>query len=88
MRSVVVKIENKEGLHARPASMIMQCASEFDSSVYLVVHQERVNAKSIMSLIGVSALYGSEVTLEIDGEDEAQAEEALKAVFASKFGEE
>jgi phosphocarrier protein HPr len=88
MQTLTLAIANKEGLHARPASMIMQCACEFEADVHLVVENERVNAKSIMSLISVNAMYGSQVLVEADGDDEQEALDALEALFASKFGED
>ncbi|NIZ47435.1 HPr family phosphocarrier protein [Entomospira nematocerorum] len=88
MKSMNVIVKNKEGLHTRPASLIMQCACEFSADVQLIVQDEVVNAKSIMSLIGVSAIQGSEVTIVADGEDEDAALSHLADLFDRGFDED
>jgi phosphocarrier protein HPr len=87
MERATLTVKNKEGLHARPASLIMQQASEFTSDVWLIVQDERVNAKSIMSLIGVSAVQHTPIIIEADGDDEIAAVATLVALFESGFGE-
>jgi phosphocarrier protein len=88
MQQQDVEIINKLGLHARPSARLTQLASSFKSNVFLSRNGRRVNAKSIMGVMMLAAAKGSTITLETEGEDEAEAIEALTDLIASGFGEE
>ncbi|MDZ7595024.1 MAG: HPr family phosphocarrier protein [Thiobacillus sp.] len=83
-----VEIVNKLGLHARPSARLTQLASGFKSNVFMSRNGRRVNAKSIMGVMMLAASKGSTITLETEGEDEAEAMEALAGLITSGFGEE
>ena len=83
-----VEIVNKLGLHARPSARLTQLASNFKSNVFMSRNGRRVNAKSIMGVMMLAASKGSTITLETEGEDEADAMEALAELISSGFGEE
>jgi phosphocarrier protein len=83
-----VEIVNKLGLHARPSARLTQLASGFKSDVFITRDGRRVNAKSIMGVMMLAAAKGSTVRLEIEGEDEAEAIDALAGLISSGFGEE
>ena len=83
-----VEIVNKLGLHARPSARLTQLASNFKSNVFMSRNGRRVNAKSIMGVMMLAAAKGSTVTLEVEGEDEVEAMEALAGLISSGFGEE
>ena len=83
-----VEIVNKLGLHARPSARLTQMASGFKSNVFMSRNGRRVNAKSIMGVMMLAASKGSTITLETEGEDEAEAMEALAGLISSGFGEE
>ncbi len=83
-----VEIVNKLGLHARPSARLTQLASSFKSRVFMSRNGRRVNAKSIMGVMMLAASKGSTITLETEGEDEAEAMEALAGLISSGFGEE
>ena len=83
-----VEIVNKLGLHARPSARLTQLASGFKSNVFMSRNGRRVNAKSIMGVMMLAASKGSIITLETEGEDEAEAMEALAGLISSGFGEE
>lgn len=80
-------INNKLGLHARPAAQVTQTAAKFQSEVWIAKNGRRVNAKSIMGVLMLAAGQGSIVTVDADGPDEAGAVEALGALIESGFGE-
>jgi phosphocarrier protein len=80
-------ISNRLGLHARPSAQITQAASRFTSEVWLSKNGRRVNAKSIMGVMMLAAGPGSVLTVEADGEDEAQAVDAIGRLIATGFGE-
>lgn len=88
MRQRDVEIVNKLGLHARPSARLTQLASGFKSNVFMSRNGRRVNAKSIMGVMMLAASKGSTITLETEGEDEAEAMEALAGLISSGFGEE
>ena len=83
-----VEIVNKLGLHARPSAKLTQLASSFKSQVFMTRNGRRINAKSIMGLMMLAAAKGSIITLETEGEDEAEAINSLADLIASGFGEE
>ncbi|HXF46463.1 MAG TPA: HPr family phosphocarrier protein [Burkholderiaceae bacterium] len=81
-------ITNKLGLHARPSAQLTQLASKFAAEIWIAKNGRRVNAKSIMGVMMLAAGYGSTVTVDADGPDEAEAVAALGALIEGKFGEE
>ena len=83
-----ITIINKLGLHARAASKLVNCASQFESEVFIVRNENRVNAKSIMGVMMLAAEQGSQITLRADGEDEREAIEALEKLIKDKFYED
>ena len=80
-------IINKLGLHARASAKLTKIAGAFPCQVWLSKGERRVNAKSIMGVMMLAAGIGSEIEIETDGEQEAQAMEALLGLLADKFGE-
>jgi phosphocarrier protein len=80
-------IINKLGLHARAASKFVSCASRYASSVHVSKDGQRVDGKSIMSVMMLAAGKGSVLDLEIDGPDEAEALTALRSLVEDYFGE-
>ncbi len=61
----VIQIENKLGLHARPALLFVNTASKFKADVYLGRDDHEVNGKSIMGVMMLAAEMGSKVTLSV-----------------------
>ncbi|MEY2780675.1 MAG: hypothetical protein RL307_379 [Pseudomonadota bacterium] len=82
-----VAIINKLGLHARASAKLTKLAGSFPCQVWVAKGDRRVNAKSIMGVMMLAAGIGSEVILETDGEQEAEAMQALVALINDKFGE-
>ncbi len=70
-------LTNDSGLHARPASFIVKAAADFKSDVFLIKDTMAYNAKSILGLISMGAGKGTELVLEVSGEDEEAAALAL-----------
>jgi phosphocarrier protein len=82
-----VTIQNRNGLHARPAAEIVKTAAKFKSDITLIRDDLEVNGKSIMGVMMLAAEYGSQLVLRVDGSDEQAAIDALAALIESKFGE-
>jgi len=81
------RISNKLGLHARASAKLTKLAGSFRSEIFLSRNGRRVNAKSIMGVMMLAAGIGSEIEIEIVGEDEAGAIDALVRLIDDKFGE-
>ena len=80
-------IENVAGIHTRPASVFVQTASKFKSRVQIRAKGKTGDAKSILMIISMGLVKGTEITIMADGEDAKEAVEALKELVDSKFGE-
>lgn len=70
-------IQVEPGLQARPAAQFVQKANAFVSEIFIEVENRRINAKSIMGLMSLALVKGTEVTLIANGPDEVQAIEEL-----------
>ena len=81
-------VSNRLGLHARATAKLVQELAPFRCSVTLQAKGREVNAKSIMGVMLLAAGQGTVVTVRVDGEDEAQAMEAVAALFERRFDEE
>ncbi len=77
MKKQMVQIQLENGLEARPIALLVQVASQFDSSIYLESEGKRVNAKSIMGMMTLVLSAGDTVTVSADGADE---DEAIKGI--------
>jgi phosphotransferase system HPr (HPr) family protein len=82
-----VTIINPQGIHARPANMIVKCCAQFASDVAIVKGSERINGKSILEILTLAATEGTELSLEADGPDAEEALAALAELIAQGFGE-
>ena len=87
MIRTTAKINNRLGLHARASAKLSKLAGSFRSDVFMSRNGRRVNAKSIMGVMMLAAGIGSEIEIEIEGEDEAAAMTALTTLIADRFGE-
>ena len=88
MNQEKITIENKTGIHARPASIFVQTATKFKSKIQLQAKGKTIDAESILMIMSMGLVKGTEVTIIADGPDEAEAVKALKDLIESKFGEE
>lgn len=73
MKKKIITVELPDGLEARPAAMLVQVASQYDSRIYLESGSKRVNARSIMGMMTLGLIAGQSITVEADGADEDQA---------------
>lgn len=81
MKEVIVKIQNPDGLHARPASIIVKCALGFQSNITVKKGVKEVNLKSLISLLSLGVCKNEEILLKADGIDENQAIENIVSVL-------
>ena len=80
-----ITIKFAGGLDARPVAMLVQVASQFESTVYIETQNKRVNAKSIMGMMGLGMAEGDQFTVITDGSDE---EEAIASIEKYLSGED
>lgn len=73
-----MKIQLSTGLEARPVAVLVQRASQYDSTVYIQAEGKKVNAKSIMGMMSLGLDMGEEVTVIADGNDESDAIESIE----------
>ena len=85
-----VKIQNKLGLHARPAMLFVEAATAFEADIAVrrTDQRETVDGKSIMQLMMLAATQGTEVEIIATGGDSRAAVEALTALVNSAFQED
>ena len=76
-----VKIQLDGGLEARPIAVLVQVASQYESTVHLETEDKRVNAKSIMGMMSLGLDNGETVTIVCDGTDEEKALEGIEKIL-------
>ncbi len=87
--SRLLTVQNKMGIHARPAAMIVRISNKYaHCDVWVEKDGERVNGKSIMSLMMLAAGRGSEVNFVASGEDAGAMLDEIEDLFNRKFDEE
>ncbi len=79
-----IKVKNKQGLHAWPAALFVQMANKFDSNIKVIRDKEEVNGKSIMGILMLGAEKGSEIIIEVEGNDAALAILELEKVVTKE----
>lgn len=80
-------IQHPTGLHARPAALFVQTAGRFKAAITVEANGRQANAKSLLALLGLGAGQGTEVRIRAEGDDAAEALEALRALVEGQFGE-
>ena len=68
-----IEIQLKNGLEARPVAVLVQVASQYNSSIYVECENRKVNAKSIMGMMTLGLTTGEEVVVSANGDDEQKA---------------
>jgi len=82
------RIKNKLGLHARPAALLAQTASKFESKISIVKDGQEVDGDSILGIMMLAAEFGSEIVVTANGKDEKEAIKKIEELFKRKFDEE
>ena len=84
MKKQVVTIEIASGLEARPVAMLVQVASQYDSEIYIMRDNKKVNAKSIMGMMTLELDMGDSIEVSTNGTDEEKAMEAIVEYLSAK----
>ena len=87
MREKRITIKNKLGLHARAAVKFVNLANRFGASVKIVKDGNEIDGKSILGILTLAAIQGSEIVLLVSGQDEDSALKALTDLINNRFDE-
>ena len=85
---ITTTIVNKTGMHERPSAVFVQTASKFKSKIQVKAKGKTVDAKSILMIMSMGLVCGTEITIVAEGEDAQEAIKALEYLIDTKFGEE
>ncbi len=85
MRQITIQLANDEGLHARPAGILVKVASRYNCKIELSAKGQIKNAKSIMNILALGLEKGDEFHISADGVDEVEALESLQNLIQSNF---
>lgn len=80
-----VKVQNKIGLHARPATFFIQKANEYKSAIWVEREERRVNAKSLLGVLSLGIVGGASIRILADGPDEQDAVNGLVQLIETGF---
>ncbi|MCR4739103.1 MAG: HPr family phosphocarrier protein [Lachnospiraceae bacterium] len=84
MKKEEVEIRLENGLEARPIALLVQVASQYESSIYIQSGDKRVNAKSIMGMMTLVLSAGDKVIVSAEGADEDKAIEGIAEYLGGK----
>ncbi|MCR4715824.1 MAG: HPr family phosphocarrier protein [Lachnospiraceae bacterium] len=82
-RTMEVKLES--GLEARPVAMLVQVASQYQSKIYFLSENRKINAKSIMGMMGLGLTSGETVDVSAEGDDEVQALDSIQKYLSNEY---
>ena len=82
-----ITVNNEVGLHARPATFFIQKANEYKSSIWVEKEERRVNAKSLLGVLSLGIMGGTDIRIIADGSDEETAVDGLVSLVKSGFTE-
>ena len=83
----ILEIQNRLGLHARAAVLLVETAARFDAEVSVSKDGQAVNGKSIMGVMTLAATQGSTIEVVTQGPQAAEALDAIRVLVAAKFNE-
>ena len=85
MKEFQYVIKDEAGIHARPAGMLAKEAKNFKSKITLVGNGREADALRLMAVMSLGLKHGAEMTVRVEGEDEEQAAEAMKAFLEANL---
>lgn len=87
MKAQSFKITADTGIHARPATLLVNQAGQFDSDIDIVYKGKKVNLKSIMGVMSLGIPKGAEIEISVDGVDEESAMMGIETLIKEHLGE-
>lgn len=86
MEKVTLKLNNPDGLHARPAAIFVQQANKYESDIEIEYQGHKVNGKSIIGIMSLGAFHGEEISIIAKGIDEKEAIKGLSELINDEMG--
>ena len=80
-----LKLLNEEGMHARPAGVLVKRVGQFKSKIELISNGKTVNAKSLLSIMSLGLTAQSEFTVKAEGDDADAAIKSIEELVQNKF---
>lgn len=87
MVSKEFQVELENGMHARPAGLLVKSVGPLKCSVELRIDEKQINAKSIMAIMSGGLKYGTRVEVVCSGDEEVEAMTIIEALFNDNFNE-
>lgn len=87
LKTYTIRVENQIGLHARPAALLVEKANNFASNILIEYANRRVNAKSLIGVLSLQILGGSEIRIITDGIDEKEAMDSIVELIKNNYDE-
>ncbi|MBD3106921.1 phosphocarrier protein HPr [Bacillus sp. AGMB 02131] len=84
MEQKTFKVIEDSGIHARPATLLVQAAGKFESDINLEYNGKKVNLKSIMGVMSLGIAQGAEITISAEGSDAAEAIASLTETLSKE----
>ncbi|MDY6986092.1 MAG: HPr family phosphocarrier protein [Candidatus Thermoplasmatota archaeon] len=81
-------LENRVGLHARPAAKLVETSNRFESKITVDYNGRTANAKSILNILALGAEHGAKIKVSVEGNDEEAAMQAIEELISNRFYEE
>ncbi len=81
MKTFTFKVTDPQGLHARPAGVLVKATAEFESKITIVKNGREADAKRLLNLMSLGIKSGEEITVNVEGADEENAATSLQDFF-------
>ena len=78
-------VGNDRGMHTRPSTELVKCASMFKSDIFLSYQKHRVNARSLLGILMLAATKGTKIVIEASGADAQEAVDSLIVLAKNNF---
>ncbi len=87
MVSKIVIVQNQVGLHSKPATCFIQKANEYKSTIWVERNERKANAKSLLGILSLGVIKGTEIKIIADGPDEKEALDGVCTLVSNDFFE-
>lgn len=85
MKSFEYTIQDAQGIHARPAGLIVKLAKNYSSVITIAKPEKSAEATKLLALMGLAVTCGTNVVVSADGADEAEAIQAMRDLFEEQL---
>lgn len=79
------KINNEQGIHCRPASVILKEMRDYEGDIYILTDNGEAKLLSVMGLLGLGLDKGRDITIRVEGSDEEEVSKRLVDLFEFNY---